>query len=215
MYKASLQVFFRKRGHASAGSGAVGGAVANLDNDTYLEITNCTFTQNNASHATIPALGTGGRLYHLRGEVTIMDTIIANNSASGVEKDYGYFDGTVNTTDTYIFDPTGHSITLGNGLNPHFMTIPDPAPSLTGDLRLKPWPHLINAGTGDESSVFASILDLAGNPRVFESKIDVGAYENQNFLHGETGSDITMGPALYSADVFFHGFNVVPPPPAH
>jgi uncharacterized repeat protein (TIGR01451 family) len=67
----------------------------------------------------------------------------------------------------------------GNNLpdaDPVFVALPEPAtaPSASGDLRLRARSPAVDAGS---NSLNATVLDLAGNARVFGGSIDLGAFE--------------------------------------
>ncbi|AWV98729.1 choice-of-anchor Q domain-containing protein [Arcticibacterium luteifluviistationis] len=161
-------------------SSTVSGNKANLAGGVYtysgtLNSTNSTISGNKARY--------GGGIYIYGGTANLTNSIIAKNISGGTKDIIN--DGTINTNlNNYVMDPNGaHSITSGNGIDPLFITdAPSSAPSTIGDFRLQACSPLINAGTSDTTGLNLGLVDMDGNPRVFDNRIDIGAYEYQSLL---------------------------------
>lgn len=158
-----------------------GGGVYNPDNA--MTIVNTTVSDNSAhggggvfnggtltlSNSTISgntAVNAGG-VYNYKNTLTIYNSIIAN-SVSGVECHRA--DGTVNVEHSVIEG----GLTCVNGTNNNNLTS-DPA--LNVDLTLSASSPAINAGNNSLIPVGIT-TDLAGNARIQQSTVDMGAYES-------------------------------------
>lgn len=104
----------------------------------------------------------------------------------------------------HIFDLEPHT---NMDITPEFMD------TVNGDFRLK-WSSLcINRGDPDTSGLFLPTIDLAGNQRIYEDRIDIGAYEFMGPMR--VGSPSPLGamhcypnPAKTSFYIEFTGISV-------
>jgi len=119
-------------------------------------------------------LGTGGGFYLAGDNNHIVNTILADNTIADslIINDIA---GSVQADHSLIKDTTLCIITGGQNIfktDPSFLHFPD-------SLMLKNTSIAINAGNPDTSLLFLPAVDLAGNPRIFNTIIDIGAYELQ------------------------------------
>lgn len=135
--------------------------------------TNCTFTNNNS--------GLGAACYLLQSTVTFRNSVIKGNTpASSTMIIYNY-QSTVNFRNSLVEGPTGTT----NVNNDNILNTTDPMYNnpAAGDYTLNPDSPLINAGsntyfaTGQTPDLSAIITDAAGNPRIQDVTIDIGAFE--------------------------------------
>lgn len=142
-----------------------GGVFANGSNPTFR---NSTVANNRAS------IGPGLKLETSSAQVR--NSIIWNNgiSTSG---------STLNAE--YSCLPAGYTGTATLSVDPLF------ADSASGNFQLADGSPCINAGNPDTAGLGLPELDLAGNPRLFGIRVDMGAYENQ----GVTGAEMNPMPA--------------------
>ena len=140
------------------------------NSDHFINLTNVTISGNMAN--------TGGGMFNDDSTPTLRNTIVWGNS-TGVHNHYQY----------NIFPPT-YSHCLIQDLNPEgegnidgtqnypkmFANAIDPsqAPTTEGDYSLVAGSPCINAGNNNYNT---TSTDLAGNPRIFDGTIDMGAYE--------------------------------------
>ena len=175
-------------GNVASGSG---GGMYN-DNSTPILLTNCTFSGNVATSQ-------GGGMFNNTSYTVIYNTIIFGNSSGVVDN---------NSTPNILFSLVqGNNGGVGNfngNTNPMFVN-PQPisaAPTTAGDYRLQPCSPVINLG--DNSAIPAGITtDLDGNPRIFNTTVDMGAYEIQKnkvtinpqiiYIDSATGNDANIG----------------------
>lgn len=95
---------------------------------------------------------------------TIADTLIINDIAGLTQADYSLI------KDTTLCVITGTQNIFN--IDPSYWHFPD-------SLMLKNTSPAINAGNPDTSLLYLPPVDLAGNPRIFNAIIDIGAYELQ------------------------------------
>ena len=69
----------------------------------------------------------------------------------------------------------------------------------------------INTGTPDTTGLNLPDFDLAGNPRVFGGRVDMGAYENQNIWVGLPQNPLVGSRLQISPNPFGQSFKVVTP----
>ena len=168
----------------SGNSATSGGGVYNvISNPT---IINATFSGNSATHG-------GGMFNRLGSNPTIVNTIFWGNSVAGItntvmaslEND----SSTVNISHSLVQNSGGSGswdsaagTDGGNNIDsdPLFVSpvVPSTAPTTTGDLSLQLASPAIDVGnTVSYTAVTTATTDLAGNPRIFNTIIDMGAYE--------------------------------------
>lgn len=160
--------------------GGSGGAVCNAGSN--VQIINSTIAGNYCGTATIytgdslnlvPAdsvRGKGGGLY---GVNEVINSIIAENSIGNEFPNE--LEGTGNVNYSMITNDTLAEFSgIGNLLNvtPGFLNFP-------ADLSLAQNSIAINHGSPDTTGLFLPETDMAGNPRIYGDRIDMGAYEFQ------------------------------------
>ncbi len=128
-----------------------------LWNDGALTITNSTFSGNSAVE--------GGGIYNNNGTTTLNNSIVANSTGG----DCVQVGGTVNTSHSLV---EGGGCGVTNGVNGNRAGV-DPA--LNGDLTLSASSPAINAGS---NALVIGSTDLAGNPRIQNGIVDMGAFES-------------------------------------
>lgn len=162
----SNSVFYKNNGTST------GGAIVNVSEisatDTAPEIVNCTFAQNSALNGkAIFNLGSG---FNINGNPPIIRNSII----------WGVGDGSVqhsrsNAKATVFFNSiveAGDTLNSCRNFDPFFID------SNNGDLRLNTFSPAINAG--NNAYIGSIVFDIAGNPRNFCLKVDMGAFEHQN-----------------------------------
>jgi len=180
---------------ASSFGGSLAGASATP------EIINCTFVQNSAalggaiSGATLPNL--------LPNATTVRNSVFWDNTASNFENhlDAGTNEETFSVEYTLL---TGGYPGDGNvDDEPFFLEYPDRNAGQVGNLRLDEQSLGIDAGNnaflpadvadvdGDQDVSETLPIDLAGKARVFNTTVDMGAYE---FTNGEPPQSMTLSP---------------------
>ncbi len=161
-----------------------GGAINNVGGSP--SIINCTFTANGNSS------GTGGGVYYdINGAGTIKNCIFYKNIGNSANRNNIYKNGTttaLNVSYSIVddYDATNSiNITWGLGIiasNPFFVNDADPdgLDNIFGTaddgLRLTNCSSAINAG----ENTGVSATDILGNPRIFNTTVDLGAYEFQS-----------------------------------
>ena len=173
-------------------SGGRGGAIA-ID-QSQLTVTSSTFTANYA----LPQSDDGGDYYGGYGAgiaahdsaLTVTNSILWADQAAYTPEIYSGGDSTVTVTYTDIDDTSYGTESTNLDVDPLFECSPGTdSPEDTGDLHLGFGSRAINAG--NDSIGGAGSTDLAGNPRVENGQIDLGAYETQIIYvdSGATGND--------------------------
>ena len=153
---------------------SLGGAVFN--SSTTPSIINCTFFNNGAAYG-------GLAIYNQQGAIlTLSNTIIWNSGTSNSLITNNY--SAVNATYSNIRQLTGVYAGAGNkNEDPKFINAADPdgADNILGTaddgLRLQVSSTSINAG--NNASAAGIEVDILGKPRIFDTRVDLGAYENQ------------------------------------
>jgi predicted outer membrane repeat protein len=169
----------------SGNSADLGGGLLNTSNDNSV-LTNVTFSGNSAN--------SGGGMYNSMNS----DSVIRNSIFWGNQHQSPLGTAAANIFNVGSFPTISHSlvqgsngsggswnsdvgIDLGNNIdaNPLFIDPPDAddAPGLTGNVRLRLGSPAIDAG--NDSYVAGVVTDLDGNPRIFGSQVDLGAYETR------------------------------------
>lgn len=155
-------------------------------------LTNTTFSGNRAV--------TGGGIYNY-ASLVIRNSIIWGNSSGIIGG------GTSTTTHSIVQD--GHTGTGNLDTDPFFVHAPShtTAPFATGDYRLTPCSPAINAG--DNAVIPTGIItDIAGNHRVREATVDMGAYENSGFtLHHLANTTLASNGDCMTADGWRHYYH--------
>ena len=131
-------------------------------------LTNCTFTGNVAP--------SGGGIYNSSNSLILTNSILWNNGASAI------YNGSSTPVITYCDIEGGYAGTGNINADPCFVRSPwsgmdgvwGTADDDYGDFRLGSSSPCINAGLNSANTLPA---DLAGNPRVQDDVIDLGAYE--------------------------------------
>lgn len=141
-------------------SGTVGGGGGIYNQNSIAIITNCNVIYNTSGYVT----GVGIRNTNFSFS-TVKNCIVWGNY-SGTQ-----ISGSTNTT--YSIVQGGYTGTGNLATNPLFVD------TVNGDFRLTQCSPAINVGL---DSVNNYSTDLAGNPRIFDSIIDIGAYEFQNLI---------------------------------
>lgn len=179
-------------GNVASGSGGGMFNDMNSNNATPTRIRNCTFSGN-------LAITQGGGIYNIASNTEIYNTIISGNS-SGVLDNYS----TSNIFFSLVQDNYSGLGNLNGDTNPMFVN-PQPisaAPTTAGDYRLQPCSPALNFG--DNSAIpTGTSNDLDGNPRIFNTTVDMGAYELQKnelttnpqiiYIDSATGNDANTG----------------------
>lgn len=139
-----------------------GGAVHNTDT---LDIINSTFANNTAD------AGTGLSVYSRLGTANVRNSILWNSPPPSMLQVASGATAVVTVTHSIV---NGGLAGMGNlDSDPLF------ADPVAGNYRLQDGSPAINAGDNASYPGTAPTTDLDGNPRIFNSIIDMGAYENQ------------------------------------
>ncbi|WP_193213649.1 right-handed parallel beta-helix repeat-containing protein [Luteolibacter marinus] len=168
----------------SGNHGTYGGAV-NVATGSTAEFTNCTLVGNRA-------IKDGGALRVNAGTLVLRNTVVWSNAAFGdiasATASLSNAGGTSVISYEHCLVDTLDLTASGSGnldgtdaLNaPRFIHAPDPllAPSAGADLRLADVSPLLDAGS---NAVGVPPFDLGGAARIFNSTIDIGAYEGLPF----------------------------------
>jgi predicted outer membrane repeat protein len=188
----------------SAGDAFGSGVSLNLfpnPNPQPATIVNCTITGNVAA---LPAFATsgsaaGGGIWSLGGLLNIQNTIVAANSAAA---DTDFANSSASTTALYnlIGDGTGSNITNSNGnhvgttqspIDPRLLPLANyGGPTPTMALNFGP---AVDAGTNQG---LQATTDQRGYPRIYNIRVDIGAYESQPFHFLAVGADLGGAPEV-------------------
>jgi len=159
----------------SGNKASTGGAMHNAGGATPT-LKNCTIASNNAT-------SNGGGLYSTgAGTVpTVTNCIIYGNSNGIVNMSSASATVTYSNIQYTGGSETNYSSGTGNiNVNPLFVSAPaySTAPFTGGNYTLQNGSLSINAG--NNSSINGYTIDLAGNTRIYNNTVDMGAYERQN-----------------------------------
>ncbi len=153
---------------------------------------NPTFINNTIAGNSSDSYG-GGFYCNDSAVPVIINTIIYGNYAPSGEQVYIW--DVYSAPEFYYCNveggPAAFGGTGGTGFNSPYLNNLDTVPGYT-EIEPHPWSladdsPCINAGNPDTSGLILPDVDLAGNPRLTGSRIDIGAYEN---LSGATGIKI-------------------------
>ena len=177
------------------GARAIGGAIGTFANNYYEMLAfNCTFSGNTANagaNAPESASAFGGGIA-LAGTVQMRNSILWGNLANGTPDQAEYVVGDWPTPNIRYCDiqdnPGGIWAGTGNiDADPAFVRNPGAgedgiwgtADDDAGDLALRAGSPCIDAGSNDYVFLDLVATDLAGNPRIVNEIVDMGAYEYQ------------------------------------
>lgn len=153
------------------------GAGIDLD-QTPAQLINCTFSGNRAVGD-----GNGGGIFNYASSgILLQNCIVWGNTAvnQNPEVDISPAFTLVNTLVKGI-NPGNNNLDGTNPDNdPLFMSQPTPGLTTAGDFQLKLCSPAIDAGNAATTTAVTGATDLAGQPRIFGSRIDLGAYEAQS-----------------------------------
>ena len=118
--------------------------------------------------------GQGGGLYVHSGGTEVINSLFAFNHVSGtlVSND---LEGETLMDYSFVRDSSNATIIGGNNIfnmDPYFVFFPD-------TLMVTSASWAIDNGNPDTSMLQLPVTDLAGNPRIFNDAVDIGAYEYQ------------------------------------
>ncbi|WP_177225972.1 choice-of-anchor Q domain-containing protein, partial [Arsenicibacter rosenii] len=145
---------------------------------TLAQIINCTFSGNRAVGD-----GNGGAIFnYVSSGILLQNSIIWGNDAVIRNPEFE------NTSDFILVNTLVKGINPGgtnpDGTNPAndplFTAQPTPGLTTSGDLQLRLCSPAINAGSPATTTAVTGATDLAGQPRIFGNRIDLGAYEVQS-----------------------------------
>ena len=143
---------------------SVGGAVYNANNYD-ARLINCSFQGNSA-------VTRGGAVYNSNGTLTMSNCILWNNGGT-----LAFYDANGGVSVSYCLLETGVSGYTDGGNNKTVTTSPFALPNY---FRLTGCSPAINMGSNaNYQAANGPATDLAGNPRIYASVIDIGAYEYQ------------------------------------
>jgi hypothetical protein len=148
-----------------------GGAIYNFSTNGTLM--NCTLSGNNSS-------GLGGGIYNASNTLTIANSILSGDtSPSGGEV---YEQGSSSKASISYSDIQGGFTGTGNiNADPQFVS------AAAGNFQLQPTSPCVNVGSNVAISATGVTTDLAGNPRIVNGVVDMGAYEVQSAVATWTG----------------------------
>ncbi len=134
----------------------------------YLDESNAVIINNTITSNSCP---TGGGLYCIYSNPIITNSIFWDNGQSNI-----YIETNSNPIITYCNIQNGYT-GIGN-------IDSDPLFDITGEypFSLLDESPCINSGTPDTTGLNLPEYDLAGNPRIYGGRIDMGAYENQDVI---------------------------------
>ena len=166
-----------------------GGAIANISAGVIL--TNNTIANNKATYY-------GGGLYRSSGSPVVRNSIFYGNTAnsgsqiypgSGLNVTYSCVQGSYSGSGNINSDPMFKSPTAGSG-NAYF--------GLNANWALKMNSNCIDNGSSSVSGLELPAIDMASKPRIHNSVVDIGAYEDISFVNvcGWVTSDTTWNASI-------------------
>ncbi|GHT81077.1 hypothetical protein FACS189467_4520 [Bacteroidia bacterium] len=184
----------------------IGGGIVNANSFSPLAFTNVTISGNYAAV-------NGGGMYNENSSPALANCIVWGNTANGSVDNV---DNDGSSTPTYAYSVVeGQTLTgtgnLSGASDPLFMApaLASATPTTAGNYRLRPGSPCINAGdtvaykTARGIANFTDEKDLAGNPRVSNGTIDMGAYERAVSNTGVTSVTVTNTTQPTSATDFY------------
>lgn len=145
------------------------------------KLTNCTFTKNSVSRPSNYGAAIFGNYIMQASEVQLVNCLVRDNDDFKNGAAITAF-GAQRFAITYSNIQGGFTGTGNIDADPLFV---DPA---NGNFRLQPGSPSINTGDPGSTTANVSATDLAGNPRIDNNRIDMGAYERQT----TTGPIVTL-----------------------
>ena len=160
-------------GNSVTGTYGQGGGMYNASSSSPMLI-NCTISGNSASGTN----ALGGGMYNSSSSPSLTNCIIWGNIGGAISTNVG------TPVITYSNIQGGYAGTGNIDADPLFVRMPWPGPDGLfgtadddlGDLRLRPGSPSLNTGSNEAISAGVS-TDLAGNARIQDSIVDMGAYE--------------------------------------
>jgi len=175
--------------------GGLGGGIYNFSG--LLTVTNSLISENTI----VGSSSLGGGVYVLNGETTLTNSTITGNSSESADSGSGVFisGGTLSLYNTIVAENFGqdmgwglgtitgfHNLTTFTGWNgtfgnnfPYDPELPLFRDAANGDYRLAPGSQAIDKGNNDYVPGWPT-TDLAGNLRIINDIVDIGAYESDN-----------------------------------
>jgi predicted outer membrane repeat protein len=150
--------FFTNCVFLSNSATSLGGALSTFGGISPV-ITNCTFTENSSAQA--------GAVNFDDGTLTIENSIFWNNTAPSHPEIFNQSAGTLSVTNSDV--QGGVSGTNDINSDPLFVS--------TTNLQLQSGSPCVDAGDDSAPELSGITTDLAGNPRVVGSAVDIGAFE--------------------------------------
>jgi fibronectin-binding autotransporter adhesin len=166
-------------------------------------LTNVTISKNISSYGNVTGYINDG------GTMTIKNCILWGNSGYSNFRAYGSTTNNYNSVIEDFSDSNGNIYeSYGNDLGGNLNTDPLFTDAVAGDFTLQPNSPARNAGNSSFFPASVSATDLAGNPRVSDVSVDMGAYEKPvaecsiaTSWNGNSWSNGTPASLEYSATI--------------